>query len=293
MVRYRYVVATVVLVLCWGSTFAAVKIGLRDCSPMVFAGLRSLLAGALIAAFALAGGGRPELRARAVTYALLTLFNVVGFLGLQSLAIQHLPSGISAVLIYLQPVLTAVLAVPLLGERVGVLAGIGLVVAFAGIVVVSTGAMSGHVSASGIGYALGCAAAWSLGTIVFKRQSGGLDARWAVAVPSLAGGLVLSAFGYGTEDVRVHWSGRFVGALAFTVVLGTALAWLLWFALVAAQGSARAAANIFFVPLVAVVVGVIGLGEQLRATLVAGAALVVLGVYLVNRPAGTASEQSG
>ena len=201
MIRYRYVVATVVLVLCWGSTFAAVKIGLRDCSPMIFAGLRSLLAGALIGAVALARGGRPRLRAQAGTYALLTLFNVVGFLGLQSLAIQHLPSGISAVLIYLQPVLTAVLAGPLLGERVGLLAGIGLVVAFAGIVVVSTSAMGGHVSAAGIGYAVGCAAAWSLGTIVFKRQAGVLDARWAVAIPFLGGGLVLSALGYGTEDV--------------------------------------------------------------------------------------------
>ncbi len=100
-----------------------------------------------------AAGVREHLR----WYALLTLLNVIGMFGLQVLAIQELPSGLAAVLIYLQPVLTGVLAGPLLGERVGRAAYVGLVLGFAGIAAVGLGALDGHVSAAGVCYALGTA----------------------------------------------------------------------------------------------------------------------------------------
>ena len=78
-------------------------------------------------------------------------------------------------------------------------------------------------------------------------------------------------------------AGKRIAITGATGFVGTALAWSLWFGLVAAGEAGRAASYIFFVPLVGVVVGAVLLDESLTLSLLVGAALVVLGVYLVNR----------
>ena len=277
------VAAVVLLVLAWGSTFAAVKIGLESAPPILFGGLRSMLGGAVMAVLALARTGRPALRDTWPAYAVLTLLNVVLFFSLQTLAILELPSGLAAVLIYLQPVLVGVLAAPLLGESLTAYKVTGLLLGFAGIVVVSVGAFSGHVSALGVGYAVVGALVWALGTIAFKRYATRVDAWWSVAIPFLVGGVVMTAGGAATEGTAVSWSGEFVAAFVYAALIGTALSWSLWFGLVGSGEAGRAAAYIFFVPLVSLGIGAVFLHETLGPSLLAGAALVIVGVYLVNR----------
>ena len=284
--------AVVLLVLAWGTTFAAIKIGLESAPPILFAGLRSLLGGAVMAVLAWNRTGMPRLAGQGREYTLLTALNVLLFFGLQTAAIGLLPSGLAAVLIYLQPVLVGLLAWWLLGEPMTAPRFLGLVLGFAGIVVVSGGAFAGHVSAAGVGLAVASALAWALGTIVFKGTDGRVDPWWAVALPFLVGGALLTLVGLVVEGPDITWSPRFVVALAFAGLVGTALAWALWFGLVAAGEAGRAASYIFFVPLVGVVGGAVLLDETLTASLLVGAALVVLGVYLVNRRprAGHGSE---
>ena len=277
----------VVLVLAWGTTFAAVKVGLHGAPPLLFGGIRSVAGGLAMAALAYARSGRPRLRGRLGDYGVLTLLNVVGFFTLQTLAILELPSGLASVLIYLQPVLTGVLAAPLLGEPLGALKLLGLLLGFAGIVVVSAGALDGHVSGLGVGYAVVGALVWSLGTIAFKRRrdrDDPVDTWWSVALPFLVGGLVMTVVGGAVEGTAISWSGRFDLALGYSALVGTALSWALWFGLVASGEASRASSYIFFVPVVSLVVGALLLHERVGLTLLAGGALVILGVYLANRP---------
>jgi drug/metabolite transporter (DMT)-like permease len=187
------------------------------------------------------------------------------------------------VLIYLQPVLVGVLAAPLLGEALTAYKITGLLLGFAGIVVVSVGAFSGHASLLGVGYAVVGALVWALGTIAFKRYAGVVDGWWAVAIPFLAGGVVLTAGGAAVEGTAISWSGEFVVAFVYASLVGTALSWSLWFGLVASGEAGRAAAYIFFVPLISLVIGAVFLHESLGPSLLVGAALVIVGVYLVNR----------
>ena len=281
--RNLQIAAVVLLVLAWGSTFAAVKVGLESAPPVLFGGIRSVLGGAVMVVLAFARSGRPSLRDSWPAYAVLTLLNVVLFFTLQTLAILELPSGLAAVLIYLQPVLTGVLAAPLLGESLTARKIAGLLLGFAGIVVVSAGAFSGHASLLGVGYAVAGALVWALGTIAFKRYAGQVDAWWGVGLPFLVGGVLLTAGGAALEGTDVSWSGEFVAAFLYASLVGTALSWSLWFGLVASGEAGRAASYIFFVPLVSLVIGATFLGETLGVSLLAGAALVILGVYLVNR----------
>ncbi len=277
------VAAVVLLVLAWGSTFAAVKVGLDSVPPILFSGLRSVVGGAVMVALALIRSGRPSLRSTWPAYAVLTMLNVVLFFSLQSLAILELPSGLAAVLIYLQPVLVGVLAAPLLGESLTVSKIAGLLLGFGGIVVVSVGAFSGHVSVLGVGYAVVGALVWALGTIAFKSYGDRVDVWWSVAIPFLVGGTVLTLAGAATEGIDIEWSGEFVVAFLYASLVGTAMSWSLWFGLVGSGEAGRAASYIFFVPLISLAIGSVFLHETLGPSLLVGAALVILGVYLVNR----------
>ena len=285
--RRFVVVAFALLVLFWGSAFAVVKVGLDHSPPVLFAGLRCLVGGLAMVVAAFLWGGNPNLRRDWPVFLLLALFNVVLFIGFQTYAIMHLPSGSAAVLVYLQPILVGLLAWPILGERLTVAKIFGLLLGFSGIVAVSAGSFSGAADAlSPLGVVLGASSAlfWALGTVFFKKYEERVSTLWAVALPFLGGGVVLTALGLFVEPWGgISWNGTFVASVLYSGVVGISLAWVIWFALVRAGEASRVASYIFTVPLTAVLVGVIFLDEPLSYTLLIGAAFVVSGIYLVNR----------
>lgn len=284
--RRLVVLAFVVLVALWGSAFSALKVGLEYAPPVLFAGIRSVLGGLFMLLAAVVWGGSPKFRRDWPVFALLSALNVVFFLGLQTLAIMHLPSGSAAVLIYLQPILVGLLAWLFLGEGLTTRKVFGLLLGFSGIAAVSAGGLLGDLPpGAGLGVVLGVGAAlsWALGTVYFKKIQERVATLWAVAVPFLAGGLVLTALGLLVESpAEIVWNAPFTASLLYSSLLGTAVAWLIWLGLVRAGEASRVSAYIFFVPLVAVLIGAIFLGEILSSSLLVGAALVVAGIYLAN-----------
>jgi drug/metabolite transporter (DMT)-like permease len=273
------------LVLFWGSAFAVVKVGLDFSPPILFAGLRSLLGGLAMVAVAFLWGGNPNLRRDWPVFLLLALFNVVVFIGLQTYAILHLPSGSAAVLVYLQPILVGLLAWLILGEPLTAAKLAGLLLGFSGIVAVSAGSFSGDaMSPLGVAFGAGSALSWALGTVFFKKYEVRVSTLWAVAVPFLVGGVMLTALGLVVESWgEISWTGGFVASILYSSLVGISAAWVIWFALVRAGEASRVAAYIFAVPLTAVLVGVVFLDEPLGFALLIGAVLVVCGIYLVNR----------
>lgn len=275
------------LVLFWGTSFAAIEIGLRYCPPVLFAGLRALLGGLVMVPVALARDGVPDLRRSWPAFGLLALLNVVLFFGLQTYAVLLLPSGSVALLVYLQPLLVGLLAWLFLGERLTGGGVAGLLLGFAGIAVVSAGGLSGELHGLSLtGVALGAASAlsWAAGTVYFKMVQESVSTLWSVAVQFVAGGGLLTLAGTLVEGWRgVDWGPGFLGALLYAGLVGVSLAWIIWFSLVRAGEASRVSAYIFAVPLTAVVVGVVFLDEPFGPALLLGAALVVAGIYLVNR----------
>jgi drug/metabolite transporter (DMT)-like permease len=286
--KRRFVVlAFSLLVLFWGSAFAVVKVGLDFSPPVLFAGLRSLIGGLAMVGVALLWGGSPNLRRDWPVFLLLALFNVALFIGLQTYAIMHLPSGSAAVLVYLQPILVGLLAWLILGEELSVAKIVGLLLGFSGIVAVSAGSITGAanaISPLGVTFGASSALSWALGTVYFKKYEARVSTLWAVAVPFFVGGVVLTALGLAVESWgEVSWTGGFVASILYSSLVGISAAWVIWFALVRAGEASRVAAYIFAVPLTAVLIGVIFLDEPLSYALLVGAALVVSGIYLVNR----------
>ena len=278
------VAAFVALILFWGSAFTVIKVGLDYSPPMLFAGMRALVGGVAVGLMALIWSGKPHLRREWGTYLLLMLLNVVLFLGFQTSAIMSLPSGTAAVLIYLQPILTGFLAYLILGESLSVSKLAGLMLGFSGIVAVSAESLSGTVSPSGVAFAVVAAFSWALGTVYFKKAQEKVPLLWAIAITFTFGGIVLTGFGLLIEPAsRISWNLTLIGSLLYSALIGTGLAYVLWFGLVRAGEASRVAAYVFFVPLVAILLGDIFLGEALSPLLALGAVLVVSGIYLANR----------
>lgn len=286
--KRRFVVlAFALLVLFWGSAFAVVEIGLRYSPPILFAGLRTLVGGIAMIVAALLWGGSPNLRRDWPVFLLLALFNVVLFIGLQTYAIVFLPSGSAAVLIYLQPILVGLLAWLILGEGLSVSKFVGLLLGFSGIVAVSAGSLSGDLAPVGVILGAASGMAWAFGTVFFKKYEARVSTLWAVAVPFVVGGVALTALGLVVESWdEVSLTGGFAASLLYSALVGISAAWVIWFALIRAGEASRVAAYIFAVPLTAVLIGAVFLDEPLSFSLLVGAALVVSGIYLVNRPPG-------
>jgi drug/metabolite transporter (DMT)-like permease len=120
--------------------------------------------------------------------------------------------------------------------------------------------------------------------VYFKKYGERISITWAVAAQFAIGGVFLMGFGFLLEPVSaVDLTGIFVASLLYVAVAGTALAWVLWLGLVRAGEASRVAAYVFFVPLISILIGVLFLNEALSLWLLAGATLIVLGTYLVNR----------
>lgn len=282
--RFLAPLGVALLVLAWGSTFAAIEVGLEAAPPLTFAGLRSVIGGAVMAVLALLWREKLDLRRDWAVLAKLTVSNVVAFFALQTIAVDLLASGLAAVLIYLQPVLVGLLAWRFLGEALTPAKVGGLLLGFIGIIVVSAGAFGDDIAPVGILVAVASSLAWAVGTVYFKAVQNQVPMFWAVAVPFVVGGLLLTGLGLVVEaPTSITWTASFVTALLYASLVGTALAWFLWLELIRSGEASRASAYVFLVPLVAVLIGTVFLGETLTLPLLLGGALVIGGIVLVNR----------
>ncbi len=276
--------AFALLVLFWGSAFSVVKVGLEYSPPMIFAGLRTLVGGLVIVLVAVFWGGSPHLRRDWPIFVLLAAFNVVFFFGFQTLAVLYLTSGTAAVLEYSQPMLVGLLAWMILGESLSLAKIVGLLLGFSGIVAVSSGSILGNISAAGVVFGVGSAFSWALGTVIFKRYEARISTMWAVALPFVMGGTVLTLFGFAIESwSEVSPTATLFASLSYVSLVEIALAWLIWFGLIRAGEASRVAAYVLFVPLVGILIGAIFLDERLTPSLLTGTALIVAGIYAVNR----------
>ncbi len=195
----------------------------------------------------------------------------------------------------MQPILVGLLAFLMLGEPLSAAKVTGLALGFSGVVTVSVGSFSEASLGTplGVAFGLGSALSWALGTVFFKRYGERLSMLWAVAVPFLLGGIVLTSLGLALESFsEITWNRTFVASWLYSGLIGTALAWMLWLGLVRAGEASRVAAYVFFVPLFSVLLGALFLDEAVGPLLLLGATLVVTGIYLANKQSVASSQPS-
>jgi drug/metabolite transporter (DMT)-like permease len=278
--------------LLWSSAFSVAKLAVADCPPLLVLTARFLLAGVFMVGAAAIYGLPLKLSRRDLgIFALLGIANQAAYLGLSYIGIRSISSGLAALVISANPVLTAVLAAMVLNERMTWRKVAGLLLGVGGVAFVVNSRLAGGIEHPiGIAYTVAALISLACGTILFKRfaPTGGL---WVGnGVQSLSAGLATLPFAVTFEslgDIMPSW--RLLAAIAYLGLLVSVFAYLLWFHLLKVSGATAASSYHFMMPPLGMLFGWLLLGERVAPTDLVGIIPVAIGIYLVTRPARAAT----
>jgi len=263
----------------WGIPYLLIKVAVDEIAPSTLVLVRTSLAAALLLPIAFARGQVRPVLARWRPLLVYTAIEICVPWVLLGFAEQRLSSSLTGLLVAAVPMVGAVLArfgpdhEPLGARRLlGLLTGIAGVAALVGFEV-GAGDMRAVAAVAVV------AVAYAVGPMILARSLGDLPGLGVVAVS-----LGLAAVAYlpaGLLQAPHRWpSGRALAAVAGLAIVCTAVAFLLFFELVAEVGPARSVVITYVNPAVAVLLGVLVLGESFTATTAVGFALVLAGSVL-------------
>lgn len=278
--------APAVFVVLWSTGFIFAKMGLPYAEPFTFVALRyaAVVALMLPVAFVLRASW-PDRAIDIVHLVIAGLLLHAVYIGGVFASIYHgLPAGISALIVGLQPVLTATLVGPFLGERVTGRQWLGLLLGLAGVALVLGDKLAFDRATGGaVALAVLALVGITLGTIYQKRFCTTADMRSSAVIQFAAAGLACLAVAWPLETMRIAWSREFVFALAWLgIVLSIGTVSLLY--LLLRRGAAAKTASLFYlVPPVTALFAWALFGETLGMLALAGMGLAAAGVALVQR----------
>ena len=275
-------IAPLLFVLLWSTGFIGAKFGLPSVERLTFLLIRFILVIALMGAFALVTRAPwPKSRWQIFHIAVSGLLVHAVYLGGVFSAIsQGLPAGITALVVGMQPLLTACGAVWLLGERVSGRQWLGLVLGFAGVTLVLANKLGDLPLFSMLLPALVALLGITAGTLYQKRFCAHFDFRSGAVIQFLPSALLMALLAAASETMEVAWTPSFIFALLWLVlVLSFGAISLLNFLI--RSGSAVNVARLFYLtPPMTAFIAWLAFGETLSVLAIGGMALALCGVYL-------------
>lgn len=285
--------AVVVLCVFWGTTWLPSKIGVGYMPPLQLAGTRQLVAGTLFMTyFSFRRMPLPTLRQFGALTVLSFFFLVVSN-GLTVWSLKYIPSGVGSIIGAIVPLWIALISVLFMGEKLNRLVAAGLVLGFSGIVLVFFNdllllfdpAAKGNNFGAGMVLGIIATLSWSIGTIYTARSAIKLDPFHSLGWQMLISGIILLSTSYGFEETvplrQIHHHA--LTAIAYLVIVGSIITFMAYIYALRKLPTAQVAVYAYVNPIIAVLLGWVILGEKVNLFLLAGGAITLLGVYLVNR----------
>jgi drug/metabolite transporter (DMT)-like permease len=286
---WKILLAFAIIYFVWGSTYLAIRVGVREMPPFLMAGLRFTVAGlALYGWMRLArvpSPSWPEWRGATVLGALMFLLDYACLFWAE----QRIPSGVSAVILAAIPVCITLLEIIFLRtQRLTVRLSLGLLVGIVGVAVLMDSSSSlgeAPLDRRGAIALLVACCGWSIGTIVSRRLVLPESKPMSAGAQMLSGGvqlLILAAVSgeftdFRVQDVsRIAWFSLIYLIIAGSIVGYTAYVWLLHY-----ESPTKVGTYAYVNPVVAVIIGA-GLGGEIigRRTLL-GMALILVSVIAI------------
>lgn len=274
-----------VFVLLWSTGFIGAKYGLPYAEPLTFLSIRFALAAGLMLLWVVASCSpwpdRSELRALLLVGALLHGIYLGGVFTAIWLGLE---AGVAALIVCLQPILSALLARHMLGERMTRLQWAGLFVGLGGAaLVVSRKLGAGIGDLGGLGLCLASLAAISLATIWQKKHCADAPMRSGAVVQYLGALAVVTPLAFLFETREVAWTGDFLFALGWLVIVLSLGAVALLMILIQRGEASKVASLFFLVPPCTALMAWSIFGETLGVVAMIGVVLAAVGVAMVTR----------
>ena len=281
-------VALGIVYVAWGSTYLGIRVVDRTIPPFLGAGVRFMLAGALMLAACTAWRRRfPRVRAKELaSLALISVLLLAGGNGGVSFAERHVPSGLAALLVASMPLWILVIRT-LAGDRPRRATMAGLAVGFVGVALLVL--RGGEQQGASLGYMLlvvAAALSWALGSWLSSRLPLPDDVAAATAIEMLIGGAVLVAVAPASGERYAalgHASADSLLAVGYLTVFGSILAFTAYVWVLQRAPISQISTYAYVNPVVAVALGAIILGERITALTLVSGAIVVVAVALVIR----------
>jgi drug/metabolite transporter (DMT)-like permease len=275
-----------IVYVVWGSTYLAIAIAVETLPPLFYSGVRFALAGLVLCVWLALRRvdlliSRRELGGAAAVGILM----LAGGNGLVSLAERTVPSGVAALIVASIP-LCIVIYRMVAGERVGrdLLSGVLLGLVGVAILVVP-GGLNGTIDPVGALMLIGATLSWALGTFLSPRLSTPRNALVSTAYQMLAGGVVLIVVALGKGELAqvdpATFSVRSMIAFGYLVVFGSLIAYSAYTWLLKNASVSLVSTYAFVNPVVAVVLGALILAEPITASILIGAAVIVVAVAFI------------
>ena len=290
--RYRDAGLFVLLAGLFGGSFVAIKTGLRELPPVLFAGLRFDVAAVVLLCYVALTRPRsawlPRTRSDVLGVGTAATFLVLLNNGLLFLGQATTTPAAASVMYGLNPVLAPVFAWWLLRERLSWIGALGIGVALGGVVLIVQPSPATFADASAVGQllVLGAAAAVAFGSVLLQRLRPRMDSvpltAWAMAVGALLLHGVSLAAGEPLGSV-LDVGPTTVASLLVVAVPSTAVAYTIYFGLIERVGPVRANLVAYAVPVFAALLGWATLGATVSPWTVVGFLVVVTGFALVER----------
>jgi drug/metabolite transporter (DMT)-like permease len=284
------------LSLIWGVPYLLIRIAVRDFSPPTLVFFRTATAGIAFLPFILGRESRAAMRRRWVPLVIYTVIEVAVPWLLLSRAEQRLTSSLSGLLIATVPLIAIIFSWATRHEGpLGWSRMVGLGVGFAGVAVIVGVDVHGP-DALAVAEVVGEAVCYAIGPFIVDRHLNEVPSVSVVGASLLLSGIGYAPFGLTHLPTRV--TPEEVTSVILLVVLCTGVAFLIYFALIAEVGPARATVITYINPAVAVVLGIVLLHEHFTTGFAIGVPLVLVGSFLgtggIRRPDGQPSiEVSG
>jgi drug/metabolite transporter (DMT)-like permease len=275
-----------VFVMLWSSGYIAAKFTLDYAQPFTILLMRFLMVSAIFAAIAIATGAPwPRRRAEYVHIAVVGCLLQTVYLGGIYAALQlGISAGVSALVMALQPIITAALVGPLFGERVRPRQWLGLVLGLTGVTLVLADKVELDIDGwAGIGLCFAALAGITVATLYQKHFGAGNDLRTGQAIQYLAAAIATAPIAFGFGLGKVDWNIPFLLAMAwvlFPLSIGT---YTLYLWLIRRNAATRVTSYLYLVPPVTALLAWPILGETMGPAALAGMVVAITGVALVVR----------
>jgi len=284
-VNTKTILGVVVLVaVLIGGNFTALKFALDHTSPLLLAGMRTVIGGTFLLAFAVLRGEQFPTARRDLFNIFVVSFSITtvssGFL---VFGVNRVSAGVASLIASTMPMFTAVLALVLMKTAISSRAGTGLAVGFAGTLVLAWPSLSGATAAIGIGSLLLAAIAWAFGNVYMKWQDmTNVSPIMLVGVQLYMSALCLVPFALLVEGTtETDWSLGLFAPLLYAAIPANAVTFALLATVVRRATPTQAASTAYLIPVFGVFFGWLIRDERLGLAEVLGGGLIVVGVYVL------------
>jgi len=276
----RDIAALLLLASIWGGSFIFMRVAAPEFGIYVLVAIRTVLATCVLLPILMMTGGVNQIFRYWFPIALVGLANTAVPFVLFNYSSLHLEAGVNAILNATAPMFGALVAWLWLGDKLTPTAIAGLALGFLGVTVISQQKLGeGNISFVPILTALLATTCYGIAASMMKRWLQGVRPLVVATGSQAMASIMLAPFALSTLPATMPSTNAWLNAVALAI-LGTAIAYILYFKLIANVGPAKAISVAYMVPLFGIIWGVLFLQEHLSLQTIVGGVMILTGVAL-------------